>query len=84
MTAISMNFAVFLSLNLKSNKIKMKKILFILMAFFGLFSSQAQQAKSIHSFKVKALDGKTIDFSKFKGKKILIVNTASECGFTSQ
>ena len=54
------------------------------MAFFGLFSSQAQQAKSIHSFKVKALDGKTIDFSKFKGKKILIVNTASECGFTSQ
>ena len=54
------------------------------MAFFGLFSSQAQQAKSIHSFKVKALDGKTIDFSKFKGKKILIVNTASECGFTPQ
>ena len=84
MTAISMDFAVFLCLNLKSNKIKMKKILFILMAFFGLFSSQAQQAKSIHSFKVKALDGKTIDFSKFKGKKILIVNTASECGFTSQ
>ena len=62
----------------------MKKILFILMAFFGLFSLQAQQAKSIHSFKVKALDGKTIDFSKFKGKKILIVNTASECGFTPQ
>ena len=84
MTTISMDFAVFLFLNLKSNKIKMKKILFILMAFFGLFSSQAQQAKSIHSFKVKALDGKTIDFSKFKGKKILIVNTASECGFTSQ
>ena len=84
MTAISMDFAVFLSLNLKSNKIKMKKILFILMAFFGLFSWQAQQAKSIDSFKVKALDGKTIDFSKFKGKKILIVNTASECGFTPQ
>ena len=73
MTAISIDFAVFLCLNLKSNKIKMKKILFILMAFFGLFSSQAQQAKSIHSFKVKALDGKTIDFSKFKGKKILLV-----------
>ena len=84
MTAISIDFAVFLCLNLKSNKIKMKKILFILMVFFGLFSSQAQQAKSIHSFKVKALDGKTIDFSKFKGKKILIVNTASECGFTPQ
>lgn len=41
-------------------------------------------AKSIHDFKVEALDGGTIDFSKFKGKKILIVNTASQCGFTPQ
>ncbi|MDE3235702.1 MAG: glutathione peroxidase [Bacteroidota bacterium] len=39
---------------------------------------------SIHSFKVKALDGNSIDFSKFKGKKILVVNTASKCGFTPQ
>ncbi len=64
---------------------KTYKYLFILMfSIFGLFSSKAQTPKSIHSFKVKALDGKTIDFSKFKGKKILIVNTASECGFTPQ
>jgi glutathione peroxidase len=40
--------------------------------------------KSIYDFKVTALDGGTIDFAKFKGKKILIVNTASECGFTPQ
>lgn len=53
-------------------------------SFFGLFGSKAQTAKSIQSFKVKSLDGKVIDFSKFKGKKILIVNTASECGFTPQ
>ncbi len=39
---------------------------------------------SIHSFKVESLDGGIIDFSQFKGKKILIVNTASECGFTPQ
>lgn len=53
---------------------------------FGLFSCTKgnSQAKSIHSFKVEALDGSTIDFSNFKGKKILIVNTASECGFTPQ
>jgi glutathione peroxidase len=53
-------------------------------SLFGLFSSKAQTPKSVHSFKVESLDGKTIDFSKFKGKKILIVNTASECGFTPQ
>lgn len=64
---------------------KLLKYLFIVMfSFFGLFSSKAQIPKSIHTFKVKSLDGKTIDFSKFKGKKILIVNTASECGFTPQ
>jgi len=52
-------------------------------SLFG-FSKNKAQAKSIHSFKVEALDGSTIDFSKFKGKKILVVNTASECGFTPQ
>ena len=41
-------------------------------------------AKSIYDFKVEALDGQTIDFSKYKGKKILIVNTASKCGYTTQ
>ncbi len=41
-------------------------------------------AKSIYDFKVEALDGSTIDFSKYKGKKILIVNTASKCGYTPQ
>lgn len=41
-------------------------------------------AKSIYDFKVEALDGSTIDFASFKGKKILIVNTASECGYTPQ
>jgi glutathione peroxidase len=39
---------------------------------------------SIYDFKVEGLDGETIDFKKFKGKKILIVNTASRCGLTPQ
>ena len=40
--------------------------------------------KNIYNFKIQSLDGGTIDFSQFKGKKILIVNTASHCGFTPQ
>ena len=41
-------------------------------------------AKSIYDFKVEGLEGGTIDFSTVKGKKILIVNTASNCGYTKQ
>jgi len=41
-------------------------------------------ASSIYDFKVPSLDGNTIDFSKYKGKNILIVNTASQCGYTKQ
>ena len=39
---------------------------------------------SIYDFKVTGLDGTDIDFSQFKGKKIMIVNTASMCGNTPQ
>jgi glutathione peroxidase len=41
-------------------------------------------SKSFYDFKFNSLDGKEIDFNKYKGKKVLIVNTASECGFTPQ
>ncbi len=38
----------------------------------------------IYDFSMNSLQGKTIDLSAYKGKVILIVNTASECGFTPQ
>ncbi len=51
---------------------------------FLIMTSFSAPTKSIYDFTIKALDGSTIDFSKYKGKKILIVNTASKCGFTPQ
>jgi glutathione peroxidase len=39
---------------------------------------------SIHKFRIEGLRGERIDFSKFVGKKLLLINVASECGFTGQ
>ena len=41
-------------------------------------------ASSLYNFKLNSIEGKVIDFSQFKGKNILIVNTASKCGYTPQ
>lgn len=56
----------------------------ILVSFILPASPAPFITKSIYDFKVDGLSGGTIDFSKFKGKKILVVNTASKCGFTPQ
>src|SRR5688572_29264656 len=39
---------------------------------------------SLYDFKMNALDGQQIDFAQYKGKTLLIVNTASKCGYTPQ
>lgn len=43
-----------------------------------------QESKNLYQIPINNLEGEPIDLSTFKGKKILIVNTASECGFTVQ
>ena len=52
--------------------------------FLTLVLAATLTGGSIYDFKVAGLDGNQIDFSAYKGKKIMIVNTASECGNTPQ
>jgi glutathione peroxidase len=56
----------------------------LLLSIMLFAATTALSAQSIHSFTVKSIDGKDIKMSSFKGKKILIVNTASKCGYTPQ
>jgi glutathione peroxidase len=46
--------------------------------------SNKMEKENIYQFKVKDLSGKEFDFATLKGKKVLIVNTASKCGLTPQ
>ncbi len=60
----------------------MKKITLVLSLI--ILSTLAFSQKSFYDFKVKDIDGKNFNFSSLKGKKVLIVNTASKCGNTPQ
>lgn len=61
----------------------MKKYITILvLLFLSIHFSYGQ--KTLYDFKVKDIDNKEFDFSTLKGKKVLIVNVASKCGFTPQ
>jgi glutathione peroxidase len=60
----------------------MKTLLFSLSILLMSFISA--DSASIYQFKVKDINGKTFDFATLKGKKIMVVNTASKCGLTPQ
>ncbi len=61
----------------------MKKAI-TLIALIVISLSLMSQSKTFYDFKVKDIDGKDYDLSSLKGKKILVVNTASKCGLTPQ
>ncbi len=60
----------------------MKQIIALLMALFSFSTSNSQT--SIYDIAINNISGKPIDLGAFKGKYILFVNVASECGFTPQ
>jgi glutathione peroxidase len=66
----------------------MKKLLFaglISAGIIGLLSfNTTTTTKTLYDFKVKTIDGQNFDLSTLKGKKVLVVNTASKCGNTPQ
>ena len=47
-------------------------------------TTQTTMKQSIYTFKVEDLEGKEFDFETLRGKKVMIVNTASKCGLTPQ
>lgn len=49
-----------------------------------LITGSLESVTSIYDFVLKSLDGKDVSLAQFKGRKLLIVNTASECGYTPQ
>ena len=60
----------------------MKNLILLIMAIFTFSTSNAQE--SIYDVAINDISGNPIDLNTFKGKHILFVNVASECGFTPQ
>lgn len=62
----------------------MFKIIVITALILILGGFSMMDAKSIYDFKVTQMDGSEISLNEYRGKVLLIVNTASKCGFTKQ
>jgi len=70
---------------MRQSKLFLSVLSLVMTILFSSFSSSRLVPKgNVYDFKLKTLEGKDISLSQFKGKKLLLVNVASKCGFTSQ
>ncbi len=62
----------------------MRKLSVLLIGILLLIFSGTMAQEAFYDFEVEAIDGSEFNFEQLRGKKVLIVNTASKCGFTNQ
>ena len=62
----------------------LSSILFLIILLNQGIAQNKKPMKTLHDFKTKTIEGKDYNLSQLKGKKVMIVNTASECGLTPQ
>lgn len=77
-------------INIKKNHMKNIQISIIFTLFFALFGTvlnaqtENKPLKTFHDFTVKTIDGQDFNLATLKGKKVIVVNTATQCGLTPQ